>query len=82
MDHAILSGAQQILSVTGKNPAPLFRFPFGDAGARTIAMANGAGYVPVRWTVGTLGWEGTAGHVSASVVAARVLAAARPGESS
>ncbi len=76
----ILGGAQQILSVTGENPAPLFRFPFGDANARTIAIANQAGYVPVRWTVDTLGWEGTAGHISASVVVSRVLAAARPGE--
>ncbi len=76
----ILGGAQQIASVTGKNPAPLFRFPFGDADARTIALANKAGYVPVRWTVDTLGWEGTAGKISASVVASRVLGAARPGE--
>jgi peptidoglycan/xylan/chitin deacetylase (PgdA/CDA1 family) len=76
----ILGGAQQIASVTGKNPAPLFRFPFGDADARTIALANQAGYVPVRWTVDTLGWEGTAGKISALVVVSRVLAAARPGE--
>ena len=76
----ILSGAQQIASVTGKNPAPLFRFPFGDADARTIALANRAGYVPVRWTVDTLGWEGTAGKISAPVVISRALAAARPGE--
>jgi len=68
------------MSVTGKNPAPLFRFPYGDADARTIAIANRAGYVPVRWTVDTLGWQGTAGHVSAAVVVSRVLAAARPGE--
>ena len=76
----ILGGAQQIASVTGKNPAPLFRFPFGDTDARTIAIANQAGYVPVRWTVDTLGWEGTAGKISAAVVVSRVLAAARPGE--
>jgi peptidoglycan/xylan/chitin deacetylase (PgdA/CDA1 family) len=76
----ILGGARQIASVTGKNPAPLFRFPFGDADARTIALANRAGYVPVRWTVDTLGWEGTAGKISASVVVSRVLGAARPGE--
>jgi peptidoglycan/xylan/chitin deacetylase (PgdA/CDA1 family) len=76
----IAGSAQQILSVTGTNPAPLFRFPFGDADARTIAVANRAGYVPVRWTVDTLGWEGTAGHISAAVVVSRVLAAARPGE--
>jgi peptidoglycan/xylan/chitin deacetylase (PgdA/CDA1 family) len=76
----ITGAAQQIIAVTGKDPAPLFRFPYGDADARTIAIANQAGYVPVRWTVDTLGWEGTAGHISAAVVAARVLAALRPGE--
>jgi peptidoglycan/xylan/chitin deacetylase (PgdA/CDA1 family) len=32
------------------------------------------------WTVDTLGWDGTAAHISASVVVSRVLAAARPGE--
>ena len=36
--------------------------------------------MPVRWTVDTLGWEGKAGHISAAVVAARVLAGPRPGE--
>jgi peptidoglycan/xylan/chitin deacetylase (PgdA/CDA1 family) len=76
----ILGGAQQIAAATGQNPAPLFRFPYGDADARTTAIANRAGYVPVRWTVDTLGWEGTAGHSSAPVVVSRVLAAARPGE--
>ena len=58
----ILGGAAQIAAVTGKNPAPLFRFPFGDASAHVIAIANQTGYVPVRWTVDSLGWEGTAGH--------------------
>ena len=80
VQREIVSGAQQIVSVTGKNPAPLFRFPYGDADARTIAIANRAGYVPVRWTVDTLGWAGTAGHISTSVVVSRVLAGARPGE--
>jgi peptidoglycan/xylan/chitin deacetylase (PgdA/CDA1 family) len=76
----ILGGAAQIAAVTGRNTGPLFRFPFGDASARVIAIANQAGYVPVRWTVDTLGWEGTAGHITAAVVASRVLAAAQPGE--
>jgi peptidoglycan/xylan/chitin deacetylase (PgdA/CDA1 family) len=76
----ISGAAQQIIAVTGKNPAPLFRFPYGDADARTIAIANQTGYVAVRWSVDTLGWEGRAGHISAAVVAARVLAALHPGE--
>jgi peptidoglycan/xylan/chitin deacetylase (PgdA/CDA1 family) len=78
--HEIVGGARQITAVTGQNPAPLFRFPFGDADARTITIANQLGYVPVRWTVDTLGWEGTAGHISTAVVVSRVLAALRPGE--
>ena len=76
----VAGAAQQIMATTGQDPAPLFRFPFGDADARTIAVVNKVGYVPVRWTVDTLGWEGTAGHISAAVVAARVLAGLRPGE--
>jgi peptidoglycan/xylan/chitin deacetylase (PgdA/CDA1 family) len=76
----ILDAAQQITAATGANPAPLFRFPYGDADARTIGVANRVGYVPVRWTVDTLGWQGKAGHISAAVVTARVLAALRPGE--
>jgi peptidoglycan/xylan/chitin deacetylase (PgdA/CDA1 family) len=76
----ILGGAAQITAVTGQDPVPLLRFPFGDASARVIAIANQAGYVPVRWTIDTLGWEGTAGHITPAVVVSRVLDAARPGE--
>ena len=76
----IKGAASQIRAVTGADPVPLFRFPYGDCDARTIRLANQAGYVPVRWTVDTLGWEGTAGHISPAVVTSRVLAALRPGE--
>ncbi|MGH3253280.1 MAG: polysaccharide deacetylase family protein [Trebonia sp.] len=41
----ILGGARQIAAVTGRDPVPLFRFPFGDADSRVIAIANQAGYV-------------------------------------
>lgn len=76
----IVGAAQQIQQATGISPVPLFRFPYGDANARTIAIANQAGFVPVRWTVDTLGWEGNAGHVSAAVVISRVLAGLQHGE--
>jgi peptidoglycan/xylan/chitin deacetylase (PgdA/CDA1 family) len=78
--HEILGAAMQITKATGENPAPLFRFPYGDADSRTIAIVNKAGYVPVRWTVDTLGWEGTAGHITSSVIVSRVLSGLRPGE--
>lgn len=76
----ITGAAQQIIAATGENPVPLFRFPYGDANARVISIANALGYVPVRWTVDTLGWEGSAGHITAAVVISRVLGALRPGE--
>lgn len=76
----ILAAAHAITAVTGENPAPLFRFPYGDQNARTIAIANRLGYVTVSWTVDTLGWEGASAGITVSEVAARVLAALRPGE--
>lgn len=76
----ILTAARSITEVTGKNPAPLFRFPYGDEDARTIAIANRLGYVTVSWTVDTLGWQGASAGITVSEVASRILAALRPGE--
>jgi peptidoglycan/xylan/chitin deacetylase (PgdA/CDA1 family) len=76
----VLNAATSIKAVTGVSPAPLFRFPYGDRDARTIAAVNAAGYVGVRWTVDSLGWQGTMnGTRDASFVSQRVLAAAAPG---
>jgi peptidoglycan-N-acetylglucosamine deacetylase len=52
----------------------LFRFPYGDRNARTIAEVNAAGYPCVRWTVDTLGWKGTSAGITLHVVTRRVLA--------
>jgi len=75
-----LLGAQRTIRAAGADPKPLFRFPYGDRDARTIAAVNDLGYVAVRWTVDTLGWEGTAGGMSAAKVVDRALAALQPGE--
>jgi peptidoglycan/xylan/chitin deacetylase (PgdA/CDA1 family) len=63
----------------GADPRPFFRFPYGDRDARTIAAINDLGYVAVRWTVDTLGWQGEE-SMSASKVVARVLDTAQPGQ--
>jgi peptidoglycan/xylan/chitin deacetylase (PgdA/CDA1 family) len=75
----IRTGAASIRNVTGVDPHPYFRFPYGAVNASTIALVNAECYVPFRWTVDTLGWEGTAGKISADVVLQRVVAALRPG---
>ena len=74
------SAAARITAVTGRDPRPLFRFPYGDSDARTIRTVNRNGYAAVRWTVDSLGWKGTSGGVTTDTVVTRVLGAARPGE--
>ncbi|EWT02470.1 polysaccharide deacetylase [Intrasporangium oryzae NRRL B-24470] len=76
----IRTAASRIKAVTGQDPRPYFRFPFGAVNARTISVVNSECYVPFRWTVDTLGWKGTSGGQSVSTVVDRVLDAARPGE--
>ncbi len=73
-------GAQRVIRQAGADPRPLFRFPFGERNARTIDAVNELGYLPVRWTVDTLGWKGTSGGITPRLVTDRVLAALRPGE--
>ena len=75
-----LAGAQQAILAGGADPRPLFRFPSGDRDARTIAAVNALGYLPVRWTVDTLGWKGTGGGITAQIVIDRTLAGLQPGE--
>ncbi len=69
-----------IWPLTGKTSMPYFRFPYGDRNAAVIDIVNGFGYVPFRWTVDTLGWKGTSGGITASMVCQRVLSTAKPGQ--
>jgi peptidoglycan/xylan/chitin deacetylase (PgdA/CDA1 family) len=75
----VLDAQATIGSVTGADPRPWFRFPYGDRSTRTIESINSLGYVAVRWSVDSLGWQGTGEHTAASV-AARVLDSALPGQ--
>jgi peptidoglycan-N-acetylglucosamine deacetylase len=72
--------AQRTIQAAGLDPRPLFRFPFGDRNARTIATVNNLGYVTVRWTVDTLGWKGTSAGITVQQVSDRAVNALRPGE--
>jgi gamma-D-glutamyl-L-lysine dipeptidyl-peptidase len=72
--------ATAIRSATGQDPKPMFRFPFGARTAHLISLVNGMGYGSIRWTVDTLGWEGTSGGQSVDSVISRVLEALQPGE--
>ena len=78
---AQLTDAQRwIQSVTGRDPRPLFRFPYGARDARTLALANGLGYGGIRWTVDSLGWKGASAGQSLDTVVSRALTSAQDGE--
>ncbi|MCK6212076.1 polysaccharide deacetylase family protein [Georgenia sp. EYE_87] len=71
---------ESITALTGRPAKPLFRFPYGSRTPLDIRVVNDAGYVPFRWTVDTLGWQGTSGGRSVASVRERVLSTARPGQ--
>jgi peptidoglycan/xylan/chitin deacetylase (PgdA/CDA1 family) len=69
-----------IAAATGRDPRPLFRFPFGAWSDHLIDLVNDEGYGSINWTVDTRGWMGTSGGQSVDTVVQRVLDAAVPGE--
>jgi len=69
-----------ILASTGKEPRPLFRFPFGAYDSRVLGLVHAQGYGAVGWTTDSLGWKGTSGGMSVDSVVARVLAGRTPGQ--
>jgi peptidoglycan/xylan/chitin deacetylase (PgdA/CDA1 family) len=75
----VTSAAATIARVTGRDPHPWFRFPYGESDTRTRAIIAGLGYQAVGWTVDTLGWEGRSAGGPRDVVR-RVLARLSPGE--
>ena len=64
-------GHTAILTASGQDARPMFRFPFGARDARTIAIVNSLSYGGVRWTVDTLGWQGTSGGQSVDTIVRR-----------
>jgi peptidoglycan/xylan/chitin deacetylase (PgdA/CDA1 family) len=54
----ITRAQSMILRATGRDPRPLFRFPYGARDSRTLGILHKLGYVSVRWTVDTWGWMG------------------------
>lgn len=82
-DDAVIAevvGAQDaITDGTRNDPRPWFRFPYGASDTRTLDLVGGLGYRSVRWTVDTLGWQGTSGGNSAALVVERVIDSLRPG---
>lgn len=80
MREQVFGAQSEIEKVTGAQPWPWFRFPFGDQNDHTIAVVNSLGFATIGWTVDTLGWEGSSRGITVRSIVNRVVAARRPGE--
>ena len=81
MRAQVRDARQRIISATGADPWPWFRFPYGDLNAHAISVVNSVGFVPIGWTVDTLGWKGAKDTgITVSTIVNRVLANLKPGE--
>lgn len=76
---AEIDGMERVVKEQGISVAPFFRFPYGAPTKETIALVNERGYVSVRWTVDSLGWQGTKDGHDAAFVVDRVTQKAIPG---
>lgn len=76
----IASADLTVRAITGRDTRPWFRFPYGARDTRTLGVVGCAGYGAVRWTVDTLGWQGTSGGQTVASVVNRVLSTLRPGQ--
>ena len=75
----ITQAETMIRRATGRDPRPLFRFPYGARDARTLGIVRRLGYASVRWTVDTWGCMGLALQTVAGAKR-RVLDHLVPGE--
>lgn len=63
----------------GTKFSPLFRSPYGDRNSSTLATISENGYINIRWTVDSLGWQGTSGGQNKNSVRDKMLRSAAPG---
>lgn len=76
---AEMNGMEQVAEALGVTVVPFFRFPYGAPTKEKIALVNERGYVAVRWTVDSLGWQGRKDGRDALFVQKRVVEKSIPG---
>ena len=74
-----VKGMEEYAKAQGVRLAPFFRFPYGAYKKGDVELVNGLGYISVRWTVDSWGWQGKVEGRDAQFVADRVLQKAAPG---
>lgn len=70
---------QNIIASYDAKLKPFFRFPYGSKNSQALKLANDKNYIIIRWTIDSLGWQGTSGGMSADLVKNRVISKTVPG---
>lgn len=71
---------QNIIASYDTKLKPFFRFPYGSKNSQALKSANDKNYIIIRWTIDSLGWQGTSGGMSADLlVRKRVISKTVPG---
>lgn len=76
MEAEMIKAEKSIINVTGVNPRPLFRPPYGSYNLSVLEVVGNLGYTrTLMWTIDTIGWNGT----PAETMIEKVLDNAQPG---
>jgi len=74
-----IQGAENTLAKLDGKFKPFLRSPYGDRNTGTLLTISENDYLNIRWTVDSLGWQGTSGGQSKVAVEQKVLKACSPG---
>ncbi|MGE5225613.1 MAG: polysaccharide deacetylase family protein [Planctomycetaceae bacterium] len=75
----VVAAQRSLRRITGRDPRPLFRFPYGASNAQAIDTIHALGYGCIGWTVGSLGWRGTSSGVTVDAIVRAVHDGLAPG---
>jgi peptidoglycan/xylan/chitin deacetylase (PgdA/CDA1 family) len=75
----VLAAQRSLRRITGHDPRPLFRFPYGASSAQAVDTIHALGYGCIGWTIGSLGWRGTSSGVTVDQIVGAVHDGLQPG---
>lgn len=74
-----ISRNQELLRDLDIEQKPLLRLPYGDRNSSVLNFVSQSGYINIRWTIDSLGWQGAEGGMEVQKVQQRVVSKTTPG---
>lgn len=70
---------QALLEKLGGKQQPLLRLPYGDRNAQVLNLVSENGFINIRWTIDSLGWQGITGGMDREKVKEKIVSKTTPG---